>query len=511
MGSKTDYDDVFGIEYETESRVREEDSNKVIKESKVVDEKDDIFTQQILNSSPYGKTARRNSKENLKDVEVEDDIFTEQILSSSPNGKSGLTSSKKNLKDLDAKDVFFTEQTLTSSPYEKTVLTDSKKNLESKKSDNEDFFTEQILSNYKPLNTTLEEPHDNQVPTNNKIFNENKKHKKNKRNVNEEYSMFDVKEVLENSSKEEKSLKNIITKPLFIDEGDYGIKMIKQMIDNCWTYDKKKLAEYMANRVIFDDDSLIAFDKPVSLAYSGKTKNDTIITMDSCLQELKKIVAPDISRLSLVRSLEKGFGGIILFAKTKEAQDRYLGMIENNLITFKYHALVRGIPASDEGTIKFPLVKLLSNRGDIVVKPFKQEKFPKKGHTPVMFASTDYKVLETNKRADMSFLQVSVNKEYVHQIRTHLVYGLNTPIIGDVKYNPLNTKNIIHPPKLTNEARNLLDISSSNGYKQLPMLCHLYKASFPGKQQSGTENFNIFCSMPPHMKFILRKLKLLKR
>uniref|UniRef100_A0A0K0G0G8 Pseudouridylate synthase RPUSD4, mitochondrial n=1 Tax=Strongyloides venezuelensis TaxID=75913 RepID=A0A0K0G0G8_STRVS len=476
MVIKTEYDDVFGIEYQTESKAKEEDSNKVIKESKVVDEKDDIFTQNILNSSPYRKTSHKNSKKNLKGVDAKDDIFTEQILNSSP--------------------------------YEKTVFTHSKKTLKSKKSDNEDFFTEQILSNYEPLNTTLEEPHDKKIPTNNKIFNKNNK---NKRNVDKGYSMFDVKEVLESSSNEENSLKNIITKPLFIDEGDYGIKMIKQMIDNYRTNDKGKLAEYMANRVIFDDDSLIAFDKPVSLAYSGKTKNDSIITMDSCLQELKKIVSPDFSRLSLVKSLEKGFSGIILFAKTKEAQDRYLGMIEDKLVKFHYHVLVRGIPALDEGTIKFPLVKLLVNRGDIVVKPFKQEKFPKKGNIPVMFASTNYKVLETNKRADMTFLQVTVYKEYTHQIRTHLVYGLNTPIIGDLKYNPLNTKNFISPPKLTNEARNLLDISSTNGYKHLPMLCHLYKASFPGIQQSGSKNFNIFCSMPPHMKFILNKLKLLKR
>uniref|UniRef100_A0A0N5A268 Pseudouridylate synthase RPUSD4, mitochondrial n=1 Tax=Parastrongyloides trichosuri TaxID=131310 RepID=A0A0N5A268_PARTI len=284
--------------------------------------------------------------------------------------------------------------------------------------------------------------------------------------------------------------------------------MIQDMIDTCWRYNKEDLANYLAKRVIYEDDSLIAFDKPYFLAYSGKSKEKEL-HMDSCLQELKKIVSPGIDRLNLIKSLDKQYSGIILFGKNIDDQKRYKELLNDGLCTFTYKVLVRGIPLEKEATINFPLVKILRNNGDMVVKPLREDKNIKNRNN-IFFASTHYRVIESNKSANMSYLHITINKEYPHQIRSHLSYGINTPLIGDYKYNPLNTKNISLPPKFNSEATNLLNIESKNGYKKIPMICHLGKLTFPGSKADKTP-LSIKATMPVYMNYILRKLLLLKK
>ncbi|CEF65880.2 Pseudouridine synthase, RsuA/RluB/C/D/E/F domain and Pseudouridine synthase, catalytic domain-containing protein [Strongyloides ratti] len=417
MTKDTKLDDVFGITYQTETWTKDNDSVKK-SEQKENDLKDDVFTEQILNSSPSTKIDSCNvEKNNDKDESVDEDFFTTNFFSKYNNIKKSLSHS----------------------------------------------------------------------------------------------SSYNSQEKQVNNLKDDKyMLKNVISQPIFVQTGDYGIQMIRNMIDTCWKYNKVELANYMEKRVIYNDNSLIAFDKPILLSYSG-SYSDNSINMDSCLQELKKLVAPNIPRLNLVKSLDKQYSGITLFAKSSDEQKRYKEMIENNLIKFTYRLLVRGIPPYNDGVINFPLVKLLRNKNDIIVKPCIQEKLPKNNSKGVMFATTNYRIIEKNKLANMAYLEVETQTDFPHQIRAHLSYGLNTPLVGDFKYNPLNRSNVQTPPKFTNEANNLLDITSQNGYKKVPMLCHLKALTFPGMQKSSNKSLSISCPMPQHMKYILKKLRLLKK
>uniref|UniRef100_A0A0K0ECE2 Pseudouridylate synthase RPUSD4, mitochondrial n=1 Tax=Strongyloides stercoralis TaxID=6248 RepID=A0A0K0ECE2_STRER len=454
MTKNTKIDDVFGISYETGTWVENNESSKISIKKKGEDLKDDVFTEQILNSSPNGKI-------DFDNIEKTGEINSDNV----------------------------------------------EKNFGEKESNGEDFFTENFFSNYTKLNNTSKKFLNQKVQVDTVDNTENKKYDK---HTEGEYSMFDIKGNLEKPTKEQGILKNVISKPIFIDSGDYGIQMIRQMIETCWKYDKKELANYMKNRVIFKDDSLIAFDKPYFLSYSGKSKEGST-NLDTCLQELKKLTVPDIERFYLVKSLDKQYSGITLFAKSLKEQERYKEMINTGLITFTYRVLVRGIPPHKDGTINFPLVKLTRNKNDIVVKPCNQNKLPKNDTKNVMFASTDFRVIEKNNLANISYLEVKTKNDFPHQIRSHLSYGLNTPLIGDYKYNPLNRKDVATPPKFTNEACNLLDISTRHGYKKVPMLCHLKTLTFPGKEQSSKKPLFISCPMPNHMKYILKKLRLLKK
>lgn len=99
--------------------------------------------------------------------------------------------------------------------------------------------------------------------------------------------------------------------------------------------DNSQLAKLLAERVIYNADNLVAFDKPAGLAYSG-LKSSSCVKIESALQDIKKIVAPDCERLNVVESLDKCASGILIFAKSKERQKQLKDMIDQGKVTHRF-------------------------------------------------------------------------------------------------------------------------------------------------------------------------------
>uniref|UniRef100_A0AC35THU5 PseudoU_synth_2 domain-containing protein n=2 Tax=Rhabditophanes sp. KR3021 TaxID=114890 RepID=A0AC35THU5_9BILA len=464
MKGKEYVDDVFGIKYDAEEKESPSDTfYKELGQQSLNTSKDDFFTEQIILKAG-------GNKENIRHDVMEDDktdFFTEQILKNRCSDENGHTIPDKPndfIKNDTDKDF--------SNRREHHIKKEYRNN---RNSDNEYHADKRFLKSNKFANGK----------SSRKEFTKKETQSTDK----QDYDFFATKKTI--NRKDEGNLK-VISEPIFA-EGDYGIEVIRGMIDTVWKCEsKEKLADIMGKRVIYEDDSLIAFDKPYFLAYSG-TPREGNMNMDSCLQELKTKLWPDIDRLHLVKSLDKQYSGVILFAKSDSEKLRYQEMGKEGSLLNKYYTLVRGIPDEGQATIKFPLVKI--------------EKSKKHSKVQVFHAESDYRVIETNKRANMCFMEVNIKNDFTHQIRSHLSYGLNCPLIGDYKYNPLNTGGVLNPPKFTNDGLNLLDIGNRHSYKKVPMLCHLGKMSF----ENQGKGFVIEAPMPAHMKYVLKKLKLLKR
>uniref|UniRef100_A0A183C3P0 Endonuclease III homolog n=1 Tax=Globodera pallida TaxID=36090 RepID=A0A183C3P0_GLOPA len=107
------------------------------------------------------------------------------------------------------------------------------------------------------------------------------------------------------------------TKKIYRDADDEvernGLKELWALVDPIWKFNKEELVDYMAKRVIFESEDIIAFDKPFQLAIASGPKDQA--QLDRILQSLKERVAPGIDRLHIVSPLDKDCSGVIIYAK----------------------------------------------------------------------------------------------------------------------------------------------------------------------------------------------------
>ena len=162
--------------------------------------------------------------------------------------------------------------------------------------------------------------------------------------------------------------------------------------------------------IIFQDENLIAINKPSGLATQGGSGIE--ISVDDFLND---------TELQLVHRLDKDTSGILLIAKNAKAAEFLTDGFKNKTIKKTYLALVRGIVKKPEGTINIPLCKKLLGKNEKVQPDFIEGKE----------AITDYKLLRSF--FDHSLLELKPLTGRTHQLRVHCK-EIGHAIINDVKY-----------------------------------------------------------------------------
>jgi 23S rRNA pseudouridine955/2504/2580 synthase len=162
--------------------------------------------------------------------------------------------------------------------------------------------------------------------------------------------------------------------------------------------------------IIFQDENLIAINKPSGLATQGGSAIE--ISVDDFLSG---------TELQLVHRLDKDTSGILLIAKNAKAAEFLTDSFKNKTIKKTYLAMVRGIVKKPEGTINIPLRKKLLGKNEKVQPDFTEGKE----------AITDYKLLRSF--FDHSLLELKPLTGRTHQLRVHCK-EIGHAIINDVKY-----------------------------------------------------------------------------
>jgi 23S rRNA pseudouridine1911/1915/1917 synthase len=200
-------------------------------------------------------------------------------------------------------------------------------------------------------------------------------------------------------------------------------------------------------RVIFEDNHLIAINKPAGLLVHDDNTGD-----ETALQKVKDYIKVRYNKpgdvfLNLVHRLDRPVSGVLLFARTSKALTRMNDIIKERKIEKTYKAVVAARPNPLEGTLINYLQKDKSRNISSVVKSNKK----------------DAKYCELNYKLELSFserhiLNVDLLTGRSHQIRVQLSHA-GMPIVGDVKYGydkPLRDSSIalhcsdmsfIHPVK----------------------------------------------------------------
>jgi RluA family pseudouridine synthase len=163
--------------------------------------------------------------------------------------------------------------------------------------------------------------------------------------------------------------------------------------------------------ILFEDDHIIAVEKPEGLASIPERNADVPPLLGLVSQQCEQ-------RLYVVHRLDKDVSGVILFAKTSEAHRRLSDQFSNHHVEKHYDALVHGALRTDCGIIRRPIREFGSGRMGVDQRHGKP-------------ARTAYEVIE--RLPAFTMLHVTPQTGRRHQIRVHL-FSFGHPVVGDARY-----------------------------------------------------------------------------
>ncbi len=180
-------------------------------------------------------------------------------------------------------------------------------------------------------------------------------------------------------------------------------------------------AAFLRELIIFEDDAIIALNKPFGLAVQGGAK--TARHIDGMLGALEK----DGERPRLVHRLDRDTGGLLLLARTRRAAAKLGGAFQRHEVEKTYWALVAGSPRPREGTIDMKIAQRMVRIG----KGEQERVTPAEGED-ARKALTDFQTIDEAGHG-VSFLALRPVTGRKHQLRVHCA-AIGAPIVGDRKY-----------------------------------------------------------------------------
>jgi RluA family pseudouridine synthase len=172
--------------------------------------------------------------------------------------------------------------------------------------------------------------------------------------------------------------------------------------------------------VIFEDEHLIAFDKPSGLLIApDRWDKSRANLMDQVHERMGHGVAN-------VHRIDADTSGLVLCAKTKPALDFLSGQFQSKTVAKTYEALTAGLPALDAFTVDFVLKEDEAKPGRMCV-------VKKHGKASVTEFTVRARFPQPMGRPGFAHVECRPLTGRTHQIRVHLAAS-GTPILNDPFY-----------------------------------------------------------------------------
>ena len=176
-------------------------------------------------------------------------------------------------------------------------------------------------------------------------------------------------------------------------------------------------AEEGSLRILYEDDHLLAVDKPAGILIHPSRSRDSGTLANYVVYYYQQ--TGQKSAFHPVTRLDRDTFGVVLLAKNAHVHAAMNTLHAQGGIRKTYHALVFGTPEPDSGTIDAPIARLplpsLLRRVDPAGKP----------------SVTEYRVLERRDRCSLLELRPITGR--THQLRVHCAH-MGFPILGDPQY-----------------------------------------------------------------------------
>lgn len=224
---------------------------------------------------------------------------------------------------------------------------------------------------------------------------------------------------------------------------------------------------FVRGLVLYEDNDVLALNKPAGLAVQGGTKTHRHI------DRLLTAWGEGENRPRLVHRLDRDTSGVLVLGKSPAAAAKLAGAFARRRAAKTYWAIVEGAPVPGEGIIDIPLAKTGFGDRELVAPAD-----PKDARAEP--AETEF-VTISRAAHTATWLALRPHTGRTHQLRAHML-AVGHPILGDPKYRTDTSAALSDDLKLQLHARRILLPHPSGGEIVL-------EAPLSPELQAGFERF----------------------
>ncbi|XP_066895398.1 pseudouridylate synthase RPUSD4, mitochondrial isoform X3 [Kogia breviceps] len=221
------------------------------------------------------------------------------------------------------------------------------------------------------------------------------------------------------------------------------------------------LAKALSRGLVHQDEDLVVINKPYGLPVHGGP--GVRLCISDVLPVLGKLLRGHKAEpLHLCHRLDKETTGVMVLAWEKEVAHQVQELFRTRQVTKKYWAVTTRTPVPSAGVVDIPIIE-------------KEVQGQERHH------------------------KVGIK----HQLRVHLSFGLDCPLLGDHKYSDWNR---LAPQKLSASILKKLGLPQSKA-RHIPLHLHACQLTLPALQ-AGKEELNLVCKPPRYFVHSLHRLGL---
>lgn len=177
-------------------------------------------------------------------------------------------------------------------------------------------------------------------------------------------------------------------------------------------------AEDIPIDVVYEDDDIVVINKPSGLVVHPAAGNYSGTLLNALLYHYPGI--ENVPRAGIVHRLDKDTTGLMVVAKTLQAQTQLVNQLQDRSMGREYEAITMGVMTGG-GVVEAPIARHPTSRTKMAVAP---EGMGKE-------AITHYRVLK--KFNAHTHIRCKLETGRTHQIRVHMSH-IGYPLVGDQTY-----------------------------------------------------------------------------